>query len=127
MDDDQTIRDLIDLDLLPKADYFRLPKEIDAMLQGLYFKAKKSRTPFKDVINTYLDTQPINDEERKNILTVWRKRAKALSLPVFESETGEMPTETSKLFKIYLDMDGVIVDFWIVTGKLLIYFFFPHH
>ena len=111
MDDDQTLRDLIDLDLLPKADYFRLPKEIDAMLQGLYFKAKKSRTPFKDVINTYLDTQPINDEERESILTVWRKRAKALSLPVFESETGEMPTETSKLFKIYLDMDGVIVDF----------------
>jgi hypothetical protein len=111
MDDDQTIRDLIDLDLLPKADYFRLPKEIDAMLQGLYFKAKKSRTPFKDVINTYLDTQPINAEERKNILKIWRNRAKALSLPVFETETGEMPTETSKLFKIFLDMDGVIVDF----------------
>ena len=111
MDDDQMIRDLIDLDLLPKADYFRLPKEIDAMLQGLYFKAKKSRTPFKDVINTYLDTQPINAEERENILKIWRNRAKALSLPVFESETGEMPTETSKLFKIYLDMDGVIVDF----------------
>jgi hypothetical protein len=111
MDDDQTIRDLIDLDLLPKADYFRLPKEIDSMLQGLYFKAKKSKKPYIDVINDYLDTQPINAEERKNILKIWRNRAKALSLPVFESETGEMPTETSKLFKIYLDMDGVIVDF----------------
>jgi len=55
MDDDQTIRDLIDLDLLPKADYFRLPKEIDSMLQGLYFKAKKSKKPYIDVINDYLD------------------------------------------------------------------------
>jgi hypothetical protein len=104
MDDDQMIRDLIDLDLLPKADYFRLPKEIDAMLQGLYFKAKKSRTPFKDVINTYLDTQPINDEERENILKIWRSRAKALSLPLFE-ELEEME------YEIYSDMDGVITDF----------------
>ena len=104
MDDDQTIRDLIDLDLLPKADYFRLPKEIDAMLQGLYYKAKKSRTPFKDVINNYLDTQPINDEERENILKVWRSRNKALSLPLFE-ELEEME------YEIYSDMDGVITDF----------------
>ena len=28
------------------------------MLQGMYFKAKKSRTPFADVIDNYLDTQP---------------------------------------------------------------------
>ena len=104
MDDDQMIRDLIDLDLLPKADYFRLPKEIDAMLQGLYFKAKKSRTPFKDVINTYLDTQPINAEERENILKIWRSRGKALSLPLFE-KLEEME------YEIYSDMDGVLTDF----------------
>jgi len=119
MDDDQTIRDLIDLDLLPKADYFRLPKEIDAMLQGLYFKAKKSRTPFKDVINTYLDTQPINAEERENILKIWRSRAKALSLPVFESKykLGKVMREqeeeqtTEQQYQIYCDMDGVLTDF----------------
>jgi hypothetical protein len=46
MEDDQFIRDLIDADLLPKSDYFKLEKEVDAMLQGLYFKAKKSRKPF---------------------------------------------------------------------------------
>ena len=117
MDDDQTIRDLIDLDLLPKADYFRLPKEIDAMLQGLYFKAKKSKTPFKDVINTYLDTQPINDEERENILKVWRNRAKALSLPVFETKyklgkvMREQEETTEQKYQIYCDMDGVLTDF----------------
>ena len=117
MDDDQTIRDLIDLDLLPKADYFRLPKEIDAMLQGLYFKAKKSRTPFKDVINTYLDTQPINDEERENILKIWRSRAKALSLPVFETKyklgkvMREQEETTEQKYQIYCDMDGVLTDF----------------
>jgi len=115
MDDDQTIRDLIDLDLLPKADYFRLPKEIDSMLQGLYFKAKKSRKPYIDVINDYLDTQPINAEERENILKIWRSRAKALSLPVFESKykLGKVMNEqeTEQQYKIYCDMDGVLCDF----------------
>jgi hypothetical protein len=46
MEDDKFIRDLIDADLLPKAAYFKLEKEVDAMLQGLYFKAKKSANPF---------------------------------------------------------------------------------
>ena len=75
---------MIDADLLPKADYFRLEKEIDAMMQGLYFKAKKSRRPFKDVIDDYLDTQPISKEEKEDILDLWRSRRKALSLPPFE-------------------------------------------
>ena len=46
MEDDQFIRDMIDAKLLPKSDYFKLEKEVDAMLQGMYFKAKKSRKPF---------------------------------------------------------------------------------
>ena len=111
MDDDQMIRDLIDLDLLPKADYFRLPKEIDAMLQGLYFKAKKSKRPYRDVIDAYLDTQPINDEERENILKIWRSRAKALSLPVFEYKSKVMNEVNEQKYTIYCDMDGVLVDF----------------
>ena len=105
MDDDQLFRDMIDADLLPKADYFRLEKEIDAMMQGLYFKAKKSRRPFKDVIDDYLDTQPISKEEKEDILNLWRSRRKALSLPVFENKKQVMD------YKIYLDMDGVITDF----------------
>jgi len=48
MADDQLIRDLIDADMLPKSQYYKLEKEVDAMLQGLYFKAKKSKRPFKN-------------------------------------------------------------------------------
>ena len=105
MADDQLFRDMIDMDLLPKSDYFKLKKEIDAMLQGLYFKAKKSRRPFKDVIDDYLATQPINTEEKEEILNVWRSRGKALSLPLFEQNKMVMN------YEIYSDMDGVLTDF----------------
>ena len=83
MEDDQFFRNQIDMDLLPKANYFRLQKEIDAMLQGMYFKAKKSRQPFADVLNNYLDMQSISEEDKENILNLWRNRAKSLSLPKF--------------------------------------------
>jgi hypothetical protein len=124
MEDDEFIRNLIDVDLLPKSDYFKLEKEVDAMLQGLYFKAKKSRKPYLEVIDDYLDKQPINQEERKDILNLWVKRAKALSLPSFTSayvkessylyDTGveKMDKEMGeKKYVIYSDMDGVLVDF----------------
>ena len=89
------------------------------MLQGLYFKAKKSKKPYIDVINDYLNTQPINAEERENILKIWRSRAKALSLPVFESKykLGKVMREqeeeqtTEQQYQIYCDMDGVLTDF----------------
>jgi hypothetical protein len=74
---------MIDADLLPKAAYFKLEKEVDAMLQGLYLKAKKSKQPFLATIDNYLDKQPLTQEERKEILDLWAKRAKALSLPSF--------------------------------------------
>jgi hypothetical protein len=83
MEDDQFIRDLIDMELLPKADYFRLQKEIDAMLQGMYLKAKKTRKPFADVLNNYLYMQPVSQEDKEDILNIWRNRAKSLSLPKF--------------------------------------------
>jgi hypothetical protein len=105
MADDQLFRDMIDMDLLPKADYFKLEKEIDAMLQGLYLKAKKSRRPYREVIDDYLSTQPITAEDKEEILNLWKSRGKALSLPLFEQEN------MGKDYKIYLDMDGVIVDF----------------
>ena len=108
MKDDQLMRDLIDADLLPKSQYFKLEKEVDAMLQGLYFKAKKAKRPFKDVINDYLnifiDQETITQEEKENILNIWRSRNKALSLPLFENEQ-DMD------YKIFSDMDGVITDF----------------
>jgi hypothetical protein len=81
--DDSLLRKMIDSDLLPKAAYFKLEKEVDAMLQGLYLKAKKSKQPFLATIDNYLDKQPLTQEERKEILDLWAKRAKALSLPSF--------------------------------------------
>jgi hypothetical protein len=83
IEDDQLIRNLIDAKLLPKAEYFKLEKEIDAQLQGMYFRAKKEKRPFIDVLTTYLDTQDITPEQKEEILDIWRTRAKALSLPKF--------------------------------------------
>lgn len=125
--DDSLIRNMISSDLLPKAAYFKLEKEVDAMLQGLYFKAKKSKKPFLAVIDDYLDKQPITQDERKEILDLWAKRAKALSLPSFTiapvketsylHDTGvgkkddEMRERGGRKPVIYCDMDGVLVDF----------------
>ena len=105
MENDEFLRQMIDSKLLSKAEYFKLEKEVDANLQGMYFRAKKERRPFKDVINTYLNIQNITPEEKEEILNLWRKRIKALSLPIFENEEKVMD------YKIFLDMDGVLVDF----------------
>ena len=83
MSDDQFIRDMIDMDMLPKAAYFKLEKEIDANLQGMYLRAKKEKRSFGDIIDTYLDAQDITSEEKKEILDIWRGRLKALNLPKF--------------------------------------------
>jgi len=83
MNNDEFIRKMIDMKLLPKADYFKLEKEIDANLQGMYFRAKKEKREFKDVIDTYLDSQDINSEEKEEILNLWRSRLSALNLPKF--------------------------------------------
>jgi len=106
MEDDQLIRKMIDSDVLSKAEYFKLEKEVDAMLQGLYFKAKKSKRPYIEVIDDYLDKQPISQQERENILNLWRKRNKALSLPLSENEE-----KIKTNYTIYSDMDGVLSDF----------------
>jgi hypothetical protein len=73
---DATLRNKIESGKLPPARYFTLPKEIPAMLQGLYFKAKKSKQPFKTVVDEYLsmwvDNETITPQEKENILTTWR-------------------------------------------------------
>jgi len=73
---DQRLRDRIETGKLPAARYFTLPKEIPAMLQGLYFKAKKSKQPFKTVVDEYLSMWVSNDtisaQEKENILNIWR-------------------------------------------------------
>ena len=83
MEDDMFIRQMIDMEMLPKADYFKLKKEIDANLQGMYFRAKKEKRPFRDVINTYLDAQDITPEQKEEIMDLWRRRLPALNLPKF--------------------------------------------
>ena len=114
MDDDIQLRDLINkVKILPQSDYYKLEKEVDAMLQGLYLKAKKTKKPFKDVIKNYLDIAPgiETKEDKEIILNLWRSRRKALSLPVFETKKQVMKEGMEDLYTIYLDMDGVIVDF----------------
>jgi len=83
MKDDRLIRDLINAELLSPSQYFKLEKEIDAQLQGMYFRAKKEKKPFKDILDNYLDLQDITPEEKEEILNIWRKRIPALSLPKF--------------------------------------------
>mgnify|MGYP003644056364 CR=1 FL=1 len=81
MDSDSTLRTMIDSELLPKSDYFKLEKEIDANLQGMYFKAKKENKPFRDVIDIYLKKLNLTPQEQEGIVDIWSKRTKALSLP----------------------------------------------
>jgi hypothetical protein len=83
MEDDELIRKLIDADLLPPAQYFKLEKEVDANLQGMYLRAKKEKRPFRDVIDTYLNAQDITPEQKEEILNLWRSRLGALNLSKF--------------------------------------------
>ena len=80
MQGDLAKRDKIRAGEKPIGDYFKLKKEIDANLQGMYFRAKKERKPFADVVNSYLDAQDITPKEKEEILTLWRKRLPALGL-----------------------------------------------
>lgn len=73
-------RDKIRAGESPIGDYFKLKKEVDANLQGMYFRAKKEKRPFTDVVSSYLDAQDITPQEREEILTIWRKRLPALGI-----------------------------------------------
>jgi hypothetical protein len=81
MANDQSIRQMINWGLLPQAEYFKLEKEVDAMLQGMYLKAKKSKTPFKDIISDYFEKVGLEGEDKQDVLNLWTKRLKALNLP----------------------------------------------
>lgn len=80
MQDDSTIRALIKLGHLPKGDYFKLEKEVDANIQGMYFRAKKEKRPFKDVVKQYFDDQNIPKEDYEHILNLMNKRLPALGI-----------------------------------------------
>ena len=78
--DDKELRDLIDAGLLDKDEYYKLPKEVDAMIQGMYYKAKKSKTPFVDVVDDYFEKAKVTPEERPKIKALWNKRIPALGI-----------------------------------------------
>ena len=84
--DDKRLRYYInDLEILPASDYYLLDKEIPAMLQGLHYKAKKMKRPFKEVAEAYLDifvnNGTIDAEAKVDILNRWKPEAKKLNLP----------------------------------------------
>jgi|TARA_B110000908_G_C10245473_1_gene448546 hypothetical protein len=88
IEDDSEMRNLIKMGLLPQYHYMMLPKEVDANLQGLRFEAKKRKESMSDSVNRYLNTQQeggiINDEEKQEILNLWRRRAKKIGgIPKF--------------------------------------------
>ena len=105
IEDDHLERRLINKGLLSKKRYFLLPKEIDANLQGLYFKAKKQKLPFSKAINDYLDKVNLPPKDKQEVIDAWRTRAKVLSLPMFENIIKKPK------YIIFCDMDGVLVDF----------------
>ena len=78
--DDGDLRALIDAGLLDKDEYYKLPKEVDAMIQGMYLKAKKSKTPFVDVVDDYFEKAKVTPEERPKIKDLWNKRLPALGI-----------------------------------------------
>jgi len=61
---------------LPPVRYFLLPKEIPAMIQGLYSKAKKAKQPFQQVVDNYLsiwvDNGNLTQQDKEKIITTWR-------------------------------------------------------
>lgn len=82
---DMAAREMIKQGLIPEYYYLLLPKEVDANIQGLRYQAKKERIPMIDAIDRYLDTQSyLTSKTRKEVLSVWRKRAKEIGgIPKF--------------------------------------------
>ena len=81
---DQAMRDRIQTGKKPAWNYFVLKKEIPAMIQGLYFKAKKSKLPFAEVVNEYLDdwiaNGTITEKEKQKVLKIWRSYLPQLAI-----------------------------------------------
>jgi hypothetical protein len=81
---DMKLRDKIQTGKMPPYRYFMLDKEIPAMIQGLYLKSKKSKIPFSQVVNDYLDIWVrgghITSAQRSEILQTWRSHLPALSI-----------------------------------------------
>lgn len=80
MEDDAYIRSAITTGLVPEKEYYKLEKEVDAMIQGLWLHAKKAKKPLIDVINRYLDAQLVIGKDKREVLDAWSKRLPALGV-----------------------------------------------
>jgi len=100
-------------DKLKDSEYYKLEKEVDANLQGLYLKAKKIRKPLEQVINNYLKFDlNLSLEDQEGVKALWRERAPKINVPVFEGRkpkkdpkkgTGKKPEGSKR--RLYTDED----------------------
>lgn len=81
---DSELRSKIETGESPAKEYFMLPKEVDANIQGLYFSAKKRRVAFKQVVDEYLNSfvidNTISKEDKQEIINTWQRRLPALGI-----------------------------------------------
>ena len=74
---DMARRNKIETGEIDTMNYWLLQKEQPAMIQGLYTRAKKERTPFAGVVNSYLDiwvnNGTVTADQKETILKRWRK------------------------------------------------------
>jgi hypothetical protein len=84
IEDDSALRLLINSGVLGRAEYLILPKEVDANIQGLRFESRKRKESMINTIDRYLDTQGLTQDEREDVLDVWRQRSKKIGgIPAF--------------------------------------------
>jgi hypothetical protein len=81
---DMARRDKIQSGDIETYNYWLLQKEQPAMIQGLYSKAKKSKQPFAQVVNSYLDIWVnkgvISATDKNKILKKWRSMLPKLGI-----------------------------------------------
>lgn len=83
-DDDSMERELIHQGFLPQSTYLMLPKEVDANLEGLRLEAQVRGETMINTLNRYLDSQDLNQNERTQVVQLWRNRAQKIgAIPEF--------------------------------------------
>lgn len=84
MRSDMARRNKINRGEIDTMNYWLLKKEQPAMIQGLYFRAKKERKPYAEVVNSYLDiwvdNGTLTNEEKEKIIKRWRKMLPKLGI-----------------------------------------------
>jgi hypothetical protein len=93
--------------------------EIEPHLQGLYLKAKKTKTPFKDVVKDELDRKGYTPQEQKEIINTWKQYIKGLNLPpIVEQDDDEWDFEAGAEWNEY---DGTVVITYVLEDEGYVY------